>query len=51
MDTVVDLADVVILQDSGVTGVGRVVCSAMVDAAARGEGQAGFEPLLADHAS
>lgn len=42
----VDLADVVVLQDGGVTGVGSVVGSAVVQGAAGGEGQAGVQPVL-----
>lgn len=42
----VDLADVVVLQDGGVSGVGSVVGSAVVQGAAGGEGQAGVQPVL-----
>ncbi len=42
----VDLADVVVLQDGGVSGVGSVVGSTMVQGAAGGEGQAGVQPVL-----
>lgn len=42
----VDLADVVVLQDGGISGVGSVVGSAMVQGAAGGEGQAGVQPVL-----
>lgn len=42
----VDLADVVVLQDGGVPGVGSVVGSTMVEGAAGGEGQAGVQPVL-----
>lgn len=42
----VNLADVVVLQDSGVSGVGSVVGSTMVQGAAGGEGQAGIQPVL-----
>ena len=44
----VDLADVVVLQDSGVSGVGSVVGSTMVQGAAGGEGQAGIQSVLLD---
>lgn len=44
----VDLADVVVLQDGGVSGVGSVVGSTMVQGAAGGEGQAGVQPVLLD---
>lgn len=42
----VNLADVVVLQDGGVSGVGSVVGSTMVQGAASGEGQAGAQPIL-----
>lgn len=42
----VDLADVVVLQDGGVSGVGSVVGSTMVQGAAGGEGQAGVQLVL-----
>lgn len=42
----VNLADVVVLQDSGVSGVGSVVGSTVVQGAAGGEGQAGVQPVL-----
>lgn len=44
----VDLADVVVLQHSGVAGVGGVVSGAVVEGAAGGEGQAGVESVLLD---
>lgn len=44
----VDLADVVVLQDGGVSGVGSVVGSTMVEGAAGGEGQAGVQAVLLD---
>ena len=44
----VDLADVVVLQDGGVSGVGSVVGSTMVQGAAGGESQAGVQPVLLD---
>lgn len=44
----VNLADVVIAQHSGVSGVWRVVGSTVVDGAASGKGQAGLEPVLFD---
>lgn len=44
----VDLADVVVLQDGGVSGVGSVVGSTVVQGAAGGEGQAGVQPVLLD---
>lgn len=44
----VDLADVVVLQDGGVSGVGGVVGGAVVQGAAGGEGQAGVQPVLLD---
>lgn len=42
----IDLADVVVLQDGGVSGVGSVVGSTMVQGAAGGEGQAGVQLVL-----
>lgn len=42
----VDLADVVVLQDGGVSGVGSVVGSTMVQGAAGGESQAGVQLVL-----
>lgn len=42
----VDLADIVVLQDGGISGVGGVVGSAVVQGAAGGEGQAGVQPVL-----
>lgn len=42
----VDLADVVVLQDCGVSGVGSVVGSTMVQGAAGREGQAGVQLVL-----
>lgn len=42
----VDLADVVVLQHGGVSGVGSVVGSAVIQRAAGGEGQAGVQPVL-----
>lgn len=42
----VDLADVVVLQDGGVSGIRSVVGSTMVQGAAGGEGQAGVQPVL-----
>jgi len=42
----VDLADVIVLQDGGVSGVGGVVGCTMVQGAAGGEGQAGVQPVL-----
>lgn len=46
MSAEVNLADVVILQDGGVPGVGSVVGSTVVEGAAGGEGQAGVQPVL-----
>lgn len=42
----VDLADVIILQDGGVSGVGSVVGGAVVEGAAGGEGQASIQTVL-----
>ncbi len=42
----VNLADIVVLQDSGVSGVGSVVGSTMVQGAAGGEGQACVQLVL-----
>ena len=47
----VDLADVVILQHCLVSGVGRVVRGAVVNGAARREGQTGLEAVLHDRAA
>lgn len=44
----VDLADVVVAQHRGVSGVGGVVSSTVVDGAAGGEGQARLQPVLLD---
>lgn len=44
----VDLADVVVLQHGGVSGVGSVVSGAVVEGAAGGEGQAGVQSVLLD---
>lgn len=44
----VNLADVVVAQHSGVSRVGGVVSSTVVDGAAGGKGQAGLEPVLFD---
>lgn len=42
----VDLADVIILQHSGVSGIGSVVGGAVVEGTAGGEGQAGIQSIL-----
>lgn len=42
----VDLADVIVLQDGGVSGIGSVVGGAVVEGAAGGEGQAGIQSVL-----
>lgn len=42
----VDLADIIVLQDSSVSGIGSVVGSTMVQGAASREGQAGVQPIL-----
>lgn len=42
----VDLADIIVLQDSGISGIGSVVGSTMVQGAASREGQAGVQPVL-----
>lgn len=44
----VDLADVVVLQDGGVPGVGSVVGGTMIEGAAGGKRQAGVEFVLFD---
>lgn len=44
----INLADVIVVQHSGVSCVWRVVGSTVVDGAASGEGQAGLEPILFD---
>lgn len=44
----VNLADVVVLQHSRISGVGSVVSGAVVEGAAGGEGQAGVESVLLD---
>lgn len=46
MSAKVDLADVVVLEDSGVSSIGSVVSSTVVQGAAGGEGQAGVQPVL-----
>lgn len=48
MSSKVNLADVVVAQHRGVSRVGGVVGSAVVDGAAGGKGQAGLEPVLFD---
>lgn len=40
------LADVVVLQDGGVSGIGSVVSSTVVQGASGGESQAGVQPVL-----
>lgn len=42
----VDLADVIVLQHGGVSSVGSVVGSAVIQRAAGGESQAGIQPVL-----
>lgn len=42
----VDLADVVVLQDGGVSRVGGVVGCTVVEGAAGGEGQSSVQPVL-----
>lgn len=44
----VNFADVVVAQHSGVSGVGGVVGSTVVDGAAGWEGQAGFQSVFFD---
>lgn len=44
----VNLADVVVLQHGGVSGVGSVVSGAVIEGAASGEGQAGVESVFLD---
>lgn len=44
----VNLADVVVLQHSGVSGIGSVVSGAVVEGASSGESQAGVESVLLD---
>ena len=48
MRSKVNFADVVVAQHGGVSRVGGVVGSAVVDGAAGGEGQACLQPVLSD---
>lgn len=48
MRSKVNFADVVVAQHRGVSRVGGVVGSAVVDGAASGEGQAGLQPVFFD---
>lgn len=47
----VNFADIVVAQYSGVSCIGGVVCSTVVNGAAGGEGQACFQPVLFDEFS
>ena len=47
----VELHDVVVLQHSGVAGVGRVVGGALVEGDAGGEGEARLQPVGLDQAA
>lgn len=44
----VNLADVVVAQHRGISGVGGIVSSTVVDGAASGEGQSRLQPVLLD---
>lgn len=48
MSSKVNLADVIVAQHGGVSGIGGVVGRAVVDGAAGGKGQAGLQPVLLD---